>query len=251
MISVSNVTVRFGSLSALRDVSLELEAKRTTALIGPSGCGKSTLLRLMLGLVEADEGFVEFDGKRLERSNRLGVRQRVGYAIQSGGLFPHMTARRNVAFPGRRAGWPGAKLDARIDELSGLMHLSADTLSRYPAELSGGQRQRVALMRALVLDPEVLLLDEPLGALDPVIRGELQHELREVFDRLGKTVVLVTHDLAEASYLAPRDIVLMRDGEIVQRGAFAGLRDEPAEPFVERFIAAQTERLAGLMGGAA
>lgn len=251
MISVRRVSVRFGELAAVRDVSLDLERGRTTALIGPSGCGKSTLLRLMLGLVEPGEGWVEFDGRRLDRSNRIAVRKRVGYAIQSGGLFPHMTARRNVELPARHADWDRARVRERIGALAELMHLSAQSLSRYPAELSGGQRQRVALMRALVLDPEVLLLDEPLGALDPVIRGELQHELREVFAGLGKTVVLVTHDLAEAAYLAPEDIVLMRGGRIVQRGSFAGLRSDPVEPFVERFVASQTERVAALLGGRA
>ena len=248
MISVSEVTVRFGEHVAVHRVSLELESGRTTALIGPSGCGKSTLLRLMLGLVEPDEGTVEFDGSLVQRSNRIAVRKRVGYAIQSGGLFPHMTARQNVELPGRHAGWERARLGERIGELRELMRLSTAALARYPAELSGGQRQRVALMRALVLNPEVLLLDEPLGALDPVIRGELQHELRRVFGALKKTVVLVTHDLAEAAYLAPHDIVLLNEGTVVQRGSFRTLRDDPVEPFVERFIDSQTERVAALIG---
>ncbi len=250
MIKVSGGTVRFGGHVALQDVSLTLEAARTTALIGPSGCGKSTLLRLMLGLVEPDSGVVEFDGAPLERANRIAIRKRVGYAIQSGGLFPHMTARRNVELPAQHAGWDRARLDRRVEELRDLMRLTSDALARFPAQLSGGQRQRVALMRALVLDPEVLLLDEPLGALDPVIRGQLQHELRDVFSELNSTVVLVTHDLAEAAYLAPDDIVLMREGAIVQRGSFQTLREEPSAPFVKTFIDSQTERVAALTGGA-
>lgn len=250
MIIIRDATVRFGVHTAVRDVSLQLSSGGTTALIGPSGCGKSTLLRLMLGLVAPDLGSVVFDGTALTKANRLAVRRRVGYAIQSGGLFPHLTARHNVEVPARHAGWSPDRIDARIAVLGELMHLMDETLARFPAELSGGQRQRVALMRALVLDPEVLLLDEPLGALDPVIRGELQLELAELFRKFEKTVVVVTHDLAEAAYLAPRDIVLMREGTIVQRDSFEAIRSEPAEPFVRRFIESQTERVAALMGGA-
>jgi osmoprotectant transport system ATP-binding protein len=248
MIAVRSVTKRFGKLVALEDVSLALEAGRTTALIGPSGCGKSTLLRLMIGLIRPDAGEIDFDGMVLGERNLGEVRRRMGYAIQSGGLFPHLTCAQNVSLPARRHGMGASACRARVDELAGVMLLERGQLGRYPAELSGGQRQRVALMRALVLDPEVLLLDEPLGALDPMIRGELQHEFRELFERLGKTVVLVTHDLAEAAYLAPEDIVLMRAGRIEQRGSFAGMRAAPADEFVRAFIAAQMERVAGLVG---
>lgn len=250
MISVSGVSVRYGDHVAVRDVSLRLEPGQTTALIGPSGCGKSTLLRVMLGLVVPESGSVEFDALPVGPASSAEIRRRSGYAIQSGGLFPHMTARGNVELPGRHLGWTRSALAERVGELTELMRLPAEALDRYPAELSGGQRQRVALMRALVLDPEALLLDEPLGALDPVIRGELQRELRDLFVQLSKTVVVVTHDLAEAAYLAPDDIVLMRDGSVVQRGSFSALRDAPEEAFVRAFIDSQTERVAALMGGA-
>lgn len=246
MISVQNVVKRFGEAIAVAGVTLDIQPGRTTALIGPSGCGKSTLLRLMIGLIRPDEGRILFDGSPLDEGNILEKRRRFGYAIQSGGLFPHLTARRNVELPARRHGMEAARRHERLAELAELMHLDADLLEKYPLQLSGGQRQRIALMRALVLDPEVLLLDEPLGALDPMIRAELQQEFRELFDKLHKTVVIVTHDLAEAAYLAPEDIVLLRDGRIEQRGAFEQLRAEPADDFVRDFILAQTERVEAL-----
>ncbi len=251
MLSVIEATKRFGEHTALRGVSLEVGAATTTALIGPSGCGKSTLLRLMIGLIKPDEGRVEFDGEDLSNANLVGIRRRFGYAIQSGGLFPHMTARRNVEIPAIRAGRGGSQLTERVTALASMVHLPQDALDRYPAELSGGQRQRVALMRALVLDPEVLLLDEPLGALDPLIRAELQTELKDLFAELGKTVVLVTHDLAEAAYLAGDDIVLLKQGQVEQRGPFAEIRDKPKSDFVKAFVAAQMQRVGALTAGGA
>ena len=245
MIRMRGVSKRFGGHVALADVSLELEAGQTTALIGPSGCGKSTLLRLLIGLIEPDDGSIEIDGEPVSRV----ARRRFGYAIQSGGLFPHLTSRGNVELPARHHGMGTTERRARIDELAQLMQLESSMLDRYPAQLSGGQRQRVALMRALVMDPEILLLDEPLGALDPLIRSELQHECRELFARLGKTVVLVTHDLAEAAYLAPDEIVLLRGGRVEQRGSFEDLRSSPSSEFVTSFVEAQTERVEALAGG--
>ena len=162
----------------------------------------------------------------------------MGYVIQDGGLFPHLTARGNVTLMARYIGWSEEKVAARIHELSELTQFPEDGLDRYPAQLSGGQRQRVSLMRALMLDPEVLLLDEPLGALDPMIRAELQRDLAEIFRSLGKTVVLVTHDLPEAGFFGDR-VVLLREGTIVQSGAFPDLVSRPASPFVEAFVQAQ------------
>ena len=248
MLSVIDATKRFGEHTALSGVSLEIGAATTTALIGPSGCGKSTLLRLMIGLIKPDAGRVEFDGVNLAQADLVSMRRRFGYAIQSGGLFPHMTARRNVQIPAVRAGRSKGDLNDRVAALAAMMHMPQDALDRYPAELSGGQRQRVALMRALVLDPEVLLLDEPLGALDPLIRAELQTELKELFAELGKTVILVTHDLAEAAYLATDDIVLLKAGQIEQRGPFAAIRDEPKSDFVKAFVEAQMLRVGALTG---
>lgn len=244
MLALKNVSKRFGASVALEPTSLSIEAGRTSALIGPSGCGKTTLLRLMLGLIWPDRGEIEFDGQRLTPDNVTELRRRLGYVIQEGGLFPHLTVRRNVTLLADYLKWPPGRTAERVDELARLVHLDTALLSRYPAQLSGGQRQRVALMRALMLDPEVLLLDEPLGALDPMIRYDLQEELRRIFASLGKTVVLVTHDMAEAVFFAD-DIILMRDGTIVQRGSPEDLMERPANEFVQRFLRAQRTTLSG------
>jgi osmoprotectant transport system ATP-binding protein len=239
------VSKSYGGVIALDRVSLEIASGRTTALIGPSGCGKSTLLRLLLGLVAPDSGTVCFDGSVLDGAVVRSVRQRAGYVIQQGGLFPHLTARQNVCLMANHLRWTQQRIAARVDELAALTHLPVDRLDRFPAELSGGQNQRVGLMRALMLDPQVLLLDEPLGALDPMIRFELQAELRELFAALGRTVVMVTHDLAEAAYLADT-IVLMRQGRVVQDGTLGAMLEAPADEFVTRFIRAQRSHLDGL-----
>ena len=238
MIQLDAVTKRYGNEYAVRDVSLTAEAAATTVLIGPSGSGKSTLLRLMIGLIQPDAGTVTVDGQRLTQSNVQSLRHRMGYVIQEGGLFPHLTGRANAALLARHLGWAQDRIDARIEELTRLVQLNPDRLSQYPDELSGGQRQRVSLMRALMLDPDVLLLDEPLGALDPMIRTDLQDDLRDIFRRLGKTVVFVTHDIGEAAFFGDR-VVLLREGQIEQTGAMATLLDNPASPFVTDFIQAQ------------
>ena len=166
------------------------------------------------------------------------LRHRIGYVIQEGGLFPHLTARANVMLMSRHLGRERAETEARLEELCVLSQFPRAGLDRYPAELSGGQRQRVSLMRALMLSPDLLLLDEPLGALDPLVRSALQRDLKEIFVRLQQSVVLVTHDLAEAAYLA-EEIVLMHEGRVVQRGPATELRDRPANEFVREFIHAQ------------
>ncbi|MGB5466876.1 MAG: ATP-binding cassette domain-containing protein, partial [Sedimenticolaceae bacterium] len=224
----------------LEPTSLCIAAGRTTALIGPSGCGTTTLLPLMLGLSWPDDGEVRFDGERLTPKNLIAVRRRLGYVIQEGGLFPHLTARQNVTLLADYLKRPPELTDERVEELARLVHLDTELLSRYPSQLSGGQRQRVALMRALMPDPEVLLLDEPLAALDPMIRYDLQEELRVIFDTLGKTVVLVTHDIAEAVFFA-HEIILMRQGTVVQKGAPRDLIEQPANAFVEQFLRAQRQ----------
>jgi osmoprotectant transport system ATP-binding protein len=232
----------FGDAPALRSIDLVIPGGRTTVLIGPSGCGKSTLLRLMIGLIRPDRGTIRFDAEAVTPESAPLLRRRMGYVIQSGGLFPHLTARGNVALMARYLGWSAGRVASRIDELVALTRFPADGLDRYPAQLSGGQRQRVGLMRALMLDPAVLLLDEPLGALDPIIRRDLQTELKEIFGTLGKTVVLVTHDIGEAGYFGDL-IVLLQAGRIVQQGALVELLESPADPFVERFITAQRSLL--------
>lgn len=235
MIALRRVEKRYDNQHAIRPLDLEIPTGRTTVLLGPSGCGKSTLLRLLMGLVRPDGGEIVFDGEPLTARSLVEIRRRTGYVIQEGGLFPHLTARENVTLAATRLGWARGRCDERVAELAGLTHLDAGLLDRYPAQLSGGQRQRVGLMRALMLDPDVLLLDEPLGALDPIVRHGLQDELRQIFRDLRKTVVLVTHDLAEAAYLADV-IVLMRGGRIVQQGTLAELVRSPADAFVSEFV---------------
>ncbi len=238
MLNLQGVSKRFGATVALHATDLAVETGRTTVLIGQSGCGKSTMLRLMNGLIRPDTGTVRFGDQEVTDATAMEIRRRMGYVIQDGGLFPHLTARRNVTLMARHLGWETDRIEERMGELVALTHFPRDGLDRYPAQLSGGQRQRVSLMRALMLDPDVLLLDEPLGALDPLIRSTLQQELREIFRALAKTVVAVTHDLSEAAFFADR-IVLMRAGSIVQEGRLHEMVSRPSDPYVTEFINAQ------------
>ena len=235
---IENASKRYGDVVALDAIQLRFAAGSTTALIGSSGSGKSTVLRLLLGLEWPDQGIVRIDGDELEPSHVLALRRRVGYVIQDGGLFPHLTALGNLALLPRYLGWSAQRIRTRVDELAMLAHLPPAALDRFPAELSGGQRQRVALMRGLMADPDALLLDEPLGALDPIVRHDLQDELKQIFDQLGKTVIVVTHDLAEAAWFADR-LVLLRRGAVVQDGSLDDFRERPAETFVQRFVEAE------------
>ena len=232
------VSKQYRGATALHPLDLAFTPGKTTVLIGPSGCGKSTILRLIIGLLEPDGGSVRINGAALAPANLAALRRQIGYVIQDGGLFPHLTARANVLLMARHLQRPAAEMQARLEELCTLTRFPADGLDRYPAELSGGQRQRVSLMRALALSPELLLLDEPLGALDPLVRAALQTDLKEIFARLQQTAILVTHDLAEAAYLADH-IVLLNEGRIVQQGTLADLRERPASDFVTDFINAQ------------
>lgn len=238
MFALREVTKRYGALTALHPLDLHVEAGRTLVLIGPSGSGKSTLLRLLAGLDEPTCGDVRLMGEPIT----VAARRHMGYVVQGGGLFPHLTALGNIELVARHLGWSPARRLARATELTRLVRLPEDALHRYPVQLSGGQAQRVSLMRALMLDPDVLLFDEPLGALDPITRYELQTDLREIFGTLSRTVVMVTHDLAEATFFADR-ILLMNDGRVVQDGTPADLMDRPAGAFVERFVRAQRSPL--------
>jgi osmoprotectant transport system ATP-binding protein len=247
-IHLKSVEKRYGPAAgdaapAVHRTDLDFEPGRTTALIGPSGCGKSTLLRLILGLIAPSGGVVELDGQPLTPQMLQSIRRRVGYVIQDGGLFPHLTASGNATLMARQIGTPAAEIATRLGELCELTRFPQSALDRFPAELSGGQRQRVALMRALMLRPEALLLDEPLGALDPMVRAGLQTDLKRIFGELQQTVILVTHDMGEAGYLADR-IVLMRAGRILQSGTLEDLRDRPADPYVSEFLNAQRSLVA-------
>ena len=238
MFRLDSVSKAYGDERALDGVSLTMAAGNTTVLIGPSGSGKSTLFGLLTGLMKPDSGTVYFGDQDISRGSIRQLRQRIGYVIQDGGLFPHLTGRANVSLMAAHLGWPESKIASRVDELRELTRLPPEVLARYPAEMSGGQRQRVALVRALMLDADVLLLDEPLAALDPIVRAELQQELAKIFRQLRKTVALITHDLAEAAFFADQ-IVLLQHGRVVQTGSISELHDSPANEFVRQFVRAQ------------
>ena len=247
MIVLSHVQKTFAAKAALARTDLVIEGERVVALVGPSGSGKSTLLRLVLGLLTPDQGTITIGGERLDARTAPELRLRMGYVIQDGGLFPHLTAEENAVIVARQTGWTQERARERLDALIALVGLSKEHLDRYPIELSGGERQRVGLMRALMLDPPILLFDEPLAALDPIIRLRLQEDLRRIFRELKKTVLFVTHDLAEAAFVAD-EIALLHDGEVVQKGPFDELVQRPKDAFVTEFLRAQRVGLPGIGG---
>ncbi|QGM45991.1 ATP-binding cassette domain-containing protein [Methylocystis heyeri] len=242
MIRLERLVKHYEGATVIDDLSASFEESRTTVLIGPSGSGKSTLLSLIMGIEQADQGRIWLDGELLTAATAMNARRKIGYVIQDGGLFPHLSARGNVELMARECGWGEQARKARLDELCELTRLPRESLDKSPLELSGGQRQRVSLMRALMLNPKILLMDEPFGALDPMIRYELQDELEGIFRDLAKTVVLVTHDIAEAAFFADR-IILLVDGRIAQQGSFIDLQQRPEAPIVTRFLQAQLSRL--------
>ncbi len=238
MISLESVEKSFAGTRVLGPVTIAFEDRRTHVLIGPSGCGKSTLLRLVVGLILPDRGQISVDGKSLTDIDLLAHRRRLGYVIQEGALFPHLTARENLGLVAANVGWSDERISERCRALGELTQFPEDGLDRYPRELSGGQRQRVGLMRALMLDPEILLMDEPLGALDPMIRAALQRDLKAIFEQLRPTVLFVTHDLNEAAFFGDT-ITLLNEGAVAQRGALDELSNHSATSFVGEFLNAQ------------
>ena len=236
MIELRGVGKHFGATCAVDDVSLTIERGEFVALIGASGSGKSTLLKIINRLVEHDRGSVLFQGQEIRSFKPEDLRRRMGYAIQSIGLFPHWRVARNIATVPELLGWPAARIAARVDELLALLGLEpALYRQRYPHQLSGGQQQRVGVARALAADPEVLLMDEPFGALDPLTRQALQQELARIHRASGKTIVMVTHDIDEALRLATR-IVLLEHGRVLQSGTPAQLLAAPAHAGVADFF---------------
>jgi osmoprotectant transport system ATP-binding protein len=224
-----------GGRVLLRDVSLQLEAATTTALLGRSGSGKTTLLRMVNGLAEPTAGEVLVAGKKTQGGDMVALRRSIGYVIQETGLFPHMTVERNAGMALELAGRPKQEIAARVREVLALVGLAYEEFrSRYPWQLSGGQRQRVGLARALATDPTVLLMDEPFGALDPLTRADMQTMLRDLLERVGKTVLLVTHDLDEALYLAGRVVFLSEGAVVADLPAKEVLRSE--NPHVKDYV---------------
>ena len=232
----------FGNSVALRPTDLNIAANKTTVLIGLSGSGKSTILRLISGLIEPTTGWVEINGEKLAPNTLLEFRRRMGYVIQSGDLFPHLTARQNISLVAEELQLGIDEITARMEQLCVLTRFPNRLLDRYPMELSGGEQRRVSLTRALMLKPDILLLDEPLGALDPMARAGLLTDLKALFERTNTTAIVVTHNLVEAARLGDW-IVLLKAGGIVQQGPFAELSLSPAEPFVGEFFRAQMDEV--------
>ncbi len=238
MINIEGVSKAYNNQVVLQQTNLTIPTGKITAFIGPSGCGKSTILKILLGLIEPSSGRVKIDGEVVDQSNCISLRRKIGYVIQEGGLFPHLTARNNILLLAKHLKLLDESIELRLKELTEMMKLPESVLNRYPVELSGGQRQRVSLMRALILDPEYLLMDEPFGALDPMVRSSLQTELKDIFGTLAKTVLFVTHDMGEACYLAD-EIVLFAKGRVIQKGNLEELRDQPVSAYVTEFINSQ------------
>ncbi|WP_426607156.1 ABC transporter ATP-binding protein [Pantoea anthophila] len=235
MIEFRGVSRAFNGKTAVKDLSLQVAEGEFCVLLGTSGSGKSTTLKMINRLVEFDSGDIRFAGESIRQLNARTLRRRMGYAIQSIGLFPHWTVQKNIATVPELLGWPRAQINERITALLALLNLDAQLLKRYPHQLSGGQQQRVGVARALAADPEVLLMDEPFGALDPVTRGALQQEMLRIHRLSGRTIVLVTHDIDEALTLADR-IILMDNGGIVQQGRPVELLTRPENDFVRDFF---------------
>ncbi|EPG4896668.1 TPA: ABC transporter ATP-binding protein [Citrobacter koseri] len=235
MIEFSHVSKTFGAQKAVNDLNLHFREGSFSVLIGTSGSGKSTTLKMINRLVEHDSGVIRFAGEEIRSLPVLELRRRMGYAIQSIGLFPHWTVAQNIATVPQLQKWSRSRIDDRTEELMTLLGLDVNLRHRYPHQLSGGQQQRVGVARALAADPQVLLMDEPFGALDPVTRGALQQEMTRIHRLLGRTIVLVTHDIDEALRLAEH-LVLMDGGGVVQQGTPLEMLTAPANDFVQAFF---------------
>ena len=239
LIRLENVSKRYTAVEdpAVRNLTLEVQRGEVLVLVGPSGCGKSTTLRLINRLIEPSSGRIFLDGEDVTEADPALLRRRIGYVIQQVGLFPHRTIAENIATVPKLLGWDKAKIDARIDEMLELVSMEPEIYrDRYPKELSGGQAQRVGVARALAADPDVLLMDEPFGAIDPITRDRLQNEFLRLQQELKKTIVFVTHDIDEAIKMGNR-IAILRDGsEIAQLDTPEAILAHPADEFVESFL---------------
>ncbi len=228
-----------GGTVAVQELDLDVPRGELVTLVGPSGCGKSTTLKMINRLIEPTTGRIELDGDDVTEIDAVQLRRRIGYVIQQIGLFPHQTIRANVATLPKLLGWDKKRTNEKVDELLTTMGLEPDSYaSRYPHQLSGGQRQRVGVARALASDPDVLLMDEPFGAVDPVVRGRLQDQFLEIQATLAKTVVLVTHDIEEAVRLGDRVAVFEPGGRLAQYDTPARVLGAPADEFVAEFVGA-------------
>ena len=238
MIELSDVSKTFRGTDspAVQSLSLSVEVGETVVLVGPSGCGKTTTLKMINRLIEPTSGSIVIDGTSVTDLPAHELRRGIGYVIQQIGLFPHRTIRRNIATVPGLLGWEKGRVARRIDELAELVDINPDMLDRYPSELSGGERQRIGVARALAADPPVLLMDEPFGAVDPIVRARLQEGLLSLQERLQKTIVLVTHDIDEAILLGDRVAILNVGGHLEQYDTPAEILRSPASPFVADFL---------------
>ena len=234
VIEFENICKSYKQTRVLKNVSLSLPEAQTTAIVGESGSGKSTLLQLVNGLIQPDSGILKIEGQKINYRSISSVRKKMGYVVQGAGLFPHLTIRRNITLLAQLSGWEPRSMDERCDELLDEFGLDADLSERYPYSLSGGQQQRVGLCRALMLDPRLLLLDEPFSALDPITRGSIYEQFLKVI-RKDKSIILVTHDINEALKLAGH-LVILRNGRVIQEGEPRSVVNHPADEYVKRFF---------------
>jgi osmoprotectant transport system ATP-binding protein len=239
-IQLQGVTKSYGTETALRQVDIALADGVTTAVVGSSGSGKSTLLQLINGLVRPSAGTVQVFGKPINYDHLPELRRQIGYAVQGTGLFPHLTALRNITLLATLVGWDHRRVETRARELMDLVGLPWEYGARYPFELSGGQQQRVVLCRAMMLDPPIFLLDEPFGALDPITRQEIHQEFLRLQAAQPRTMILVTHDLHEALKLAQR-LAVLDHGRLAQHGTCAEIVKQPADEYVRNFFRSQLE----------
>jgi osmoprotectant transport system ATP-binding protein len=241
MISLRDVTKRFDNSSekAVTELSMDVQAGETVVLVGPSGCGKTTTMKMINRLIEPTSGTITVDGTDIARQDPVRLRRGMGYVIQSIGLLPHRNVAENIGTVPKLEGWDQQRIDERIDELVTIFELDRSMLKRYPSELSGGQRQRVGVARALAADPPVMLMDEPFGAVDPIVRERLQDQFLDIQDRLQKTIVFVTHDIDEAIKMADRIAILNRGGIIEQYAPPEEILRQPSNDFVKQFVGAE------------
>jgi osmoprotectant transport system ATP-binding protein len=238
MIDIQGVSKSFEGQVVINHFDLTIERGEIHVLLGASGSGKTTLLRMIGGVTEPDSGEIILQGKNINLLETRERTTRMAYITQEGGLFPHLCAEDNILLPAKVRRLDKLQIQKKLSKLAMMVDLDLSFLEKFPHELSGGQRQRVSLMRGLILDPEIVLLDEPLSALDPIVRASLQRELRDIFKKLDKTVVMVTHDIQEAAFLGDR-ITLLNEGRVVQTSNFKELYHNPKDPFVHEFLRAQ------------
>ncbi|MTH53335.1 betaine/proline/choline family ABC transporter ATP-binding protein [Bacillus mangrovi] len=252
MIEFKGVTKQYkDGFKALKNINLTLEAGKIHVIIGPSGCGKSTTMKLINRLITPSEGTVYINNEDISKQNPVQLRRKIGYVIQSIGLFPHMSIADNVAVVPRLLKWEEERTQKKVDELLSVVHLDPGTYrNRKPSELSGGQQQRIGVIRALAAEPDIILMDEPFSALDPISREKLQNELISLQEEMQKTIIFVTHDMDEAIKIAD-NIVLMKDGEVIQSGPPESILRHPANEFIKEFIGKKRlkEHQADTLGG--